>query len=202
MQADKGSSARSDLQSHASERPDEGHADHHEVAEYALLGLLRAGPAHGYRLAAAFAPDGWLGPIVHLKMSLMYAYLHKMERQGWLRAHVEVVDSVRARRVFTLTAEGERAFDQWIAQPVVATREVRLDFMVKLTFAIEQDRAQAAVLLARQHTALSAWLDRLRAQEATQTSETPVSTRSLALSHRIRQSEATLAWLEDVRARL
>jgi DNA-binding PadR family transcriptional regulator len=176
--------------------------ERHEVAEYALLGLLRSGPAHGYRLAAAFAPDGLLGPILRLKMSQMYAYLHKMERQGWLRARVELVEVARARRVFALTPVGELAFDRWIAQPVSATREVRLDFMVKLAFAIRQDRTQAAALVSAQRAALADWLARLRAQEAAHGDEPPTSMRRLVLGHRVCQSEATLTWLDDLTRRL
>src|SRR5487761_816085 len=98
-----------------------------DVAEYALLGLLREGPRHGYRLAADFGAEGRLGMVLRLKMSQMYAYLRKLERQGLLLAHDETDSaSHRARHVFTLTSEGERAFDTWLAAPVQATRDVRL----------------------------------------------------------------------------
>lgn len=170
--------------------------ERHEVAEYALLGLLREGPGHGYRLAAAFAPEGRLGPVLRLKMSQMYAYLHKLERLGWLTAH-DVPGTVRPRRVFALTPDGERAFDDWLVRPVEATRDVRLDFLVKLAFAIERDPAAAAALVRLQRNATSARLTRLRAQAA----EAPgdrLNLRGLALGHRIHQTEATLAWLEEL----
>jgi PadR family transcriptional regulator, regulatory protein AphA len=181
---------------------DDEERGHHEVAEYALLGLLRSGPAHGYRLSAAFEPEGRLGQILHLKMSLMYAYLRKLERQGWVQARTEATDSVRTRRVFTLTPEGEGAFDRWVEEPVGAMREVRLDFMVKLAFAIEQDHAQAATLVTRQEEAVRRWLERLRTQAAGLSDQQRVSVLGLVLGHRIRQSEATLTWLADVRGRL
>src|SRR5574340_64829 len=99
------------------------HEERREVAEYALLGLLREGPQHGYGLAAAFAPEGRLGIALRLRMSQMYAYLRKLERQGLLVARDETdASSHRARRVFALTAAGERAFDAWLAAPVEATR--------------------------------------------------------------------------------
>ena len=77
------------------------------------------GPAHGYRLAAALTLEGALSPILRLKMSQMYAYLHTLERQGWLLALVEVDDSAQARRVVALTPEGECAFVEWVRRPVV-----------------------------------------------------------------------------------
>lgn len=173
----------------------------HEVAEYALLGLLRDGPCHGYRLAAAFASAGRLRPILRLKMSQMYAYLHKLERQGWLHATEEMpgeAGTMRPRRVFTLTTAGECAFDDWMAQPVAATRDVRLDFLVKLAFAIERDRSVALGLVARQRAATAAWLERLRAQAAAQQATDTLDLRRLALDHRLRQTSATLAWLDDL----
>ncbi len=177
-------------------RAEESDSPRHDAAEYALLGLLREGPCHGYRLAAAFAPDGHLGPILRLKMSQMYAYLHKLERLGWLVPRDEAAGTARTRRVFALTSEGARAFDRWLAEPVAATRDIRLDFLLKLAFAIERDRAFAATLVARQRAATAARLERLRAQAAA--NGDPLSLRRLALGHRISQTEATLAWLDSL----
>jgi DNA-binding PadR family transcriptional regulator len=177
-----------------------GAAPRHEVAEYALLGLLRAGACHGYRLAAAFAPQGWLRPILRLKMSQMYAYLHKLERQGWLRATLERDETTRPRRVFALTPQGERVYDTWASQPVGATRDIRLELLVKLAFAIERDPALAADLVARQREASVRWLARLRAQDGS--GADAISMRSLIVGYRIRQSEAVLAWLDTLSRQL
>lgn len=182
-------------------RADPG-ATRHDVAEYALLGLLRAGACHGYPLAAAFAPQGWLRPILRLKMSQMYAYLHKLERQGWLRATLEHDEAPRPRRVFALTPQGEQVFDHWATQPVGATRDIRLEFLVKLAFAIERDPASAVALVARQREASSGWLARLRAQNGASDGTGPISTRGLIVGYRIRQSEAVLAWLDALRQQL
>ena len=176
-------------------------AEQHEVAEYGLLGLLRDAPSHGYALAADFAPEGRLGTILHLKMSQLYAYLHKLERHGWLVAHEDGAESIRPRRVFTLTDAGRETFDRWLAQPVAATRDVRLEFLVKLAFALERDPALAARLVSSQRAATAAWLGRLEAQVASET-EGPrrLDARALALRHRILQSRATLAWLDEALA--
>ncbi|HLY31736.1 MAG TPA: helix-turn-helix transcriptional regulator [Ktedonobacterales bacterium] len=189
-------------------------AERHEAVEYALLGLLRDGPGHGYRLAAAFGPSGRLGLIVRLKMSQLYAYLHKLERTGWLTMTDEGEtapdgqsgkEAGRMRRVFALTSAGENAFDAWLATPITATREMRLTFLLKLAFALH-DPMQARTLVARQREASATWLGRLRAQEARVRSDggedAPVGQeerliRLLTLRQRIRLSEATLAWLDE-----
>lgn len=179
------------------------HEERREVAEYALLGLLREGPRHGYRLAAAFGPEGRLGIALRLKMSQMYAYLRKLERQGLLLAHDETdAGSHRARRVFALTTEGERIFDAWLAAPVEATREVRLAFLLKLAFTLDEP-SQALALLERQRAATAAWLERQRARaiQPNDGHERP-SLAQLTLRHRILLSEATLTWLDETGARL
>ncbi len=183
-------------------RASEGVAERREVAEYALLGLLREGPQHGYRLAQAFASDGRLGIALRLKMSQMYAYLRKLERQGLLVAH-EAMDagSHRARRVFALTPEGERAFDTWLTEPVEATREVRLAFLLKLAFTLD-DPATALVLVERQRDATAVWVERQRSRAARESSRAPRTIAQLTLRHRVLLSEATLRWLDETEAQL
>lgn len=175
----------------------DAHEERREVAEYALLGLLREGPRHGYGLAAAFGPEGRLGIALRLKMSQMYAYLRKLERQGLLVARDETgASSHRARRVFALTEAGERAFDAWLAAPVATTREVRLAFLLKLAFTLD-DPARARTLLERQREATAAWLARQRARADLAASDAPPSLALLTLRHRILLSEATLVWLDE-----
>lgn len=185
-----------------SDTPDE-RAGGHEVAEYALLGLLREGPRHGYRLAAEFGAQGRIGVALRLKMSQMYAYLHKLERQGLLVAHDEPGAAARrTRRVFTLTPRGEETFDAWLAEPVEATREVRLAFLLKLAFLLD-DPAAALALLDRQRAATAAWLERLRARAIHGPDHPPQGAlERLALRHRILLTEAALTWLDETRAAL
>lgn len=188
------------------EEQDQGRSGgRHEVSEYALVGLLRDAPSHGYALAAEFAPEGRLGAILHLKMSQMYAYLHKLERLGWLVARDEPpeVGTGRPRRVFSLTDAGKRSFDAWLAQPVSATRDVRLEFLVKLAFALERDRHLAARLVSSQRETTAGWLARLEAQVSPAPDRAErLDARDVTLRHRILQSHATLTWLDELRQRL
>lgn len=182
-----------------------GALEQHEVAEFALLGLLREGPQHGYRLAAAFTPDGRLGVALRLKMSQMYAYLRKLERQGLLQAHDELdAGSRRARHIFALTPEGARDFDAWMAAPVEATREVRLAFLLKLAFTLD-DPPAALRLIERQRAATAAWLERqqTRAEHLdSDNDDAHLTLTQLTLRHRILLSETTLRWLDETASQL
>jgi hypothetical protein len=104
-------------------------------------------------------------------------------------------DGTRHWRVFAPTSEGERAFDGWLVEPVGATRDVRLDFLVKLAFAVERNRTLAAELVTRQRAAIGVRLATLQQQRAADESVHPLGPRRLALDHRLLQTEATLAWL-------
>lgn len=176
--------------------------DTHSPAEYALMGLLREGPCHGYRLAAAFAPEGRLALILRLKIGQMYAYLHKLERQGWLHAAVEPSgdSGSRARKMFALTPDGEAAFDRWLAAPVATTRDIRLDFLLKLAFTPNPDAA--AQLIQRQRAVVAGRLERLRARAASAAADTATPLSRLVLDLRTGQSEAALAWLDEAHQRL
>ena len=78
----------------------------------AVMGLLAAGPAHGYQLArqlggmkmfAAQQPDH----------AGLYRALKQMEDEGLLMSEWDLADSGPARRVFTITADGMACLGQW-----------------------------------------------------------------------------------------
>jgi len=66
----------------------------HHAAEGPIFGLGIIGELgrHGYRL----------GP------GTIYPLLHSMERRGWLKVDVEIVEG-RRRKIYSATAEGRRA---------------------------------------------------------------------------------------------
>ncbi len=119
-------------------------------AEYALLGLLTAGPRHGYDLLRHFKPEEPLGRVCRLHLSNAYALLKKLERLGLVTSHAEPQDTRPPRVVYTLTPSGREAFDSWVEQPVRKTREIRLEFLVKLYFARQRDAAAARTLIEEQ----------------------------------------------------
>ena len=58
-------------------------------AEHAMLGLVLLGPRHGYEIAAHFGPEGDLGIVCQLPMSLLYAQLKRLESLGYLEGTTE-----------------------------------------------------------------------------------------------------------------
>jgi DNA-binding PadR family transcriptional regulator len=164
--------------------------------ENALLGLLRREPRHGYELAREFGPDTPLGEVVHLEMSMLYALLKKLERDGLVRSAMQMQETRPPRKIFELTEDGHQTLDNWLASPVERTRDLRLEFLLKLYIARDADPQLAEALIASQHDICGRHVESLREQiDAEQD-----AFRRLVLEMRMAQNVALLDWLAKARA--
>jgi PadR family transcriptional regulator AphA len=120
------------------------------AAEYALLGLLQEGPAHGYRLAQRFAPGRDLGLLYPLEQGMVYALLHELEARGLITGCVEAVGPRPPRTLFAITEAGAAQLRRWLAEPVEPLHRLRLDFLLKLSFAFRLDPPGASRLIGEQ----------------------------------------------------
>lgn len=173
-------------------------ASERSAAEYALLGLIAQADQreiHGYDLSRAFA-ESVLGRIVRLEPGMLYHYLKKLGRDHLVTARVERQSGRPDRQVHALTAAGEGALHDWLAAPVRSTREIRLDFLVKLYLARQLDPALARSLVTEQQAVMRARAGRLVAQLATpQPDDADHTFGGSVLQLRLGQTEAALAWL-------
>ncbi|MCL4867737.1 MAG: PadR family transcriptional regulator [Anaerolineae bacterium] len=164
--------------------------------ELALLGFLNEQPQHGYAIhQQLFDPTG-LGSVWRLKLSQLYALLHKLEQTGYVVTTLELQESRPPRKLFHLTPAGAAAFAQWIATPVPRGRALRLEFLVKLYFARQIGPEAAAQLIAAQREQCQTWL---AAGEAS-LHEAQAQGRSysyLVKQFRQGQIEAVVAWLDS-----
>ena len=114
---------------------------------YAILELLQHKPLSGYELKKRFS-----GSIVffwHARHSQVYPELKRMEKQG-LIAGTRVEQETRpAKRVYAITADGERALKAWLKRPV-ALQAVKDQMMLK-TFAFHLIEPQEAAAQLRHH---------------------------------------------------
>src|SRR5919106_245529 len=102
---------------------------------YAILGLLRERPMHGYEIAQHFKPEEDLGQVTPADMSTIYTFLKDLQEHGLIRGRRETVGARPPRTVFSPTEEAEPLFLDWVRRPVARIREVRSDFLLKLYFA-------------------------------------------------------------------
>jgi DNA-binding PadR family transcriptional regulator len=168
-----------------------------QPAEHAILGLLyfEQEGGHGYDLARHFADDQPLGDVLKLEPGMLYHHLKKLGRTGWVTVDVEPQGARPPRQIYTLTAEGRAELQRWLREPVQHTREIRLEFLVKLYFARLLDPNLAADLVRGQ-------MEKSREMEAGLQSRLAAVDISefgrQVLDLRLLQTHAAIAWLESL----
>jgi PadR family transcriptional regulator AphA len=168
--------------------------------EHALLGFLHQRPMHAYEIHQTLMRAEALGLVWHIKQSLVYVHLERLEEEGFLTSTLEAQESRPPRKVLHLTPAGRAAYARWLESPVEHGRDFRLEFLAKLFFACQGDLSTATRLVARQREACRAWLAELQTQadaiDAARTYDW------LVIQFRIGQIEAILTWLDTCATRL
>jgi PadR family transcriptional regulator, regulatory protein AphA len=162
--------------------------------EHALLGFLRLRPMHAYEIHQTLLRAEALGLVWHLKQSLVYLMLDRLEEAEYVSVVLETQGSRPPRKLLHLTSSGQAAFARWLVAPVAHGRDFRLEFLAKLYFASQDNPANAATLIAAQQLACRDWLLDLRAQADTLSAARDYDW--LVLQFRIGQIEAIVAWLD------
>jgi transcriptional regulator len=75
-----------------------------------VLKTLSRGPAHGYGIAAhiqAISND-----VLRVEEGSLYPALHRMEQAGWIAAEWQVTDNNRRARLYRLTRNGQKHFEE------------------------------------------------------------------------------------------
>ena len=172
-------------------------------AEFALLGLLAQSrdahgnleAIHGYDLTRRFT-EGALAEVIRLEPGMLYHYLKKLGRAGFISTTVERQQSRPDRQMHALTQVGDIALRAWLTAPVHATREIRLTFLLKLFLARRIDRHLAIRLVDDQRQVTAALVESLAAQLATLPDTTDDDRfRRDVLELRCSQTQAALDWL-------
>lgn len=166
---------------------------------YAILGLLRERPMHGYEIAQHFKPEEDLGQVIPADMSTIYTFLKDLQEHGLIRGEQVTVGARPPRKVFSLADDAEDFFLAWLRRPVARMREVRLDFLLKLYFAQQFGTAEAKALVKAQITACRDYLER---QKAHTRDIQPTSFESLVLESKLTAAESMLEWLNRIAARV
>jgi PadR family transcriptional regulator, regulatory protein AphA len=161
--------------------------------EYAILGIIAEGPAHGYVLRKRL--DAALGPFWNIATSQIYSALHSMADEGLVTVEVQEQAGRPPRNVYLATERGTRALFQWCVAPVRHLRDIRVVFMAKLYF-LHHSSSNAVLTLIDAQAAL---LDRLLAR-VSQRKDLPTDDKTLAhlaIRFRVRQIRAAIDWLEE-----
>ena len=163
---------------------------------YALLALLSEGEAHGYQLLKLF--NQRIGPFWHPNIGQVYQLLHELERRGFVERREQESGS-RLRRVFRLTARGQRALRTWLGRRPAWPPPLRDEIFVRLLAA---ERGGSAALLGQVERQESEYRRYLALVEEEAARPGASVTRRLADEAVLGHVEAHLRWLARCRALL
>lgn len=161
--------------------------------EYALLGFVYEQPTHGYEIYQQLSDPRGLWQVWRMKQSQLYALLTKLEDEGYLVTTLQPQEARPPRKVYSLTAVGRTAFEQWLATPVTHGRQMRLEFLAKLYFAYRQGATVVSPLIEQQVLTCRRWLAVLQEQSSLPPAADPFA--YAVQQFRITQIESFLTWL-------
>jgi transcriptional regulator len=71
-----------------------------------ILQTLRGGEQHGYGIAQAIRAGS--GDALQVETGSLYPALHRLDKQGWIRAEWKMSDNKQRAKYYKLTAAGRR----------------------------------------------------------------------------------------------
>jgi|CXWL01.1.fsa_nt_gi DNA-binding PadR family transcriptional regulator len=164
-----------------------------------VLGLLQAGPRHGYELHRIVVAHGAL--YADFKKPTLYHLLHRLTVQGAVVVHAE--GGTRGRRgerlVFALTPAGGNKFQDLLRNALSTYDPAQTTFEMAAAYLPWIPVKEAEALLAQRrdaiktrHAEVVSELNHLTGEPASQR----LAARSLATDHALSLLDAELAWME------
>jgi DNA-binding PadR family transcriptional regulator len=103
------------------------------LGEWAVLGILANGPAHGFAVAKQLAAEGEVGRVWALSRPLTYRAIDQLLERGLIEAVGEEPGRAGGpRTIYSPTAVGRSRLRRWLAEPASHLRDVRTELLLKL----------------------------------------------------------------------
>ena len=159
-----------------------------------LLGLLSAGPGHGYDLKRSW--DHWFAASKPLAYGQVYATLARLVRDGLITQIETEPGAGPERKRYEVTDAGRQSVEQWLLTPVAPAGDVQADIFAKTVIALmlDDDAGRLLDLQRAEHMARMRELTRLKQDGDLRT--------VLLADHALFHIEADLRWMETTAARL
>ncbi|AGZ38537.1 PadR family transcriptional regulator [Actinoplanes friuliensis] len=165
---------------------------------HVLLGLLSAGPQHGYELKRVH--DERLPRAKPLAYGQVYATLGRLERDGFVEQSGQDQEGGPERTSYTLTDAGRARLDEWLAAVEPPAPYVTSDLFAKVVVSLLASGAAAAkeYLVAQR----AAHTTRLRELTAVKTATDSSAGDVVAADYAIAHLDADLRWLQTTLLRV
>ena len=168
----------------------------------ATLGLISQRPMTGYDLRKVFTTT----PMWHFSSSpgAIYPALQRLENSGLIKGIVEGQDTLRPKRVYTLTKDGRQLLEQWLEQPVTQDDIIRRrdDLVLRFTFMGNiLGREKTLSYLKELLMQLKSYIPSLQEHlDTARTTESPYD--AFAIEHGIEMYQVYIRWAKHVIDRL
>lgn len=159
-----------------------------------LLGLLQAGPQHGYSLKRSY--DGYFGQDRALDYGQVYSTLSRLLRDGMVEESGVEPGGGPSRKGYAITAAGVTDVERWLRSPEPPEPYLHNVLYSKVVVALLSDRSAYDVLDSQR----SAHLQAMRALTARRAGGDLADL--LICDHALFHLEADLRWLELTADRL
>ncbi|MFN2746524.1 PadR family transcriptional regulator [Bacillus sp. z60-18] len=109
---------------------------------YALLGLITAGYRTGYEMKQMI--DQSLNHFWKISYGQIYPALKHLADTGWVTAAPAAQDKKPDRKEYRITAEGQKALQSWLEEPIKEIAAEKNEFLLKIFFSRQQERPATA----------------------------------------------------------
>jgi DNA-binding PadR family transcriptional regulator len=165
--------------------------------EYILLGFLEQKPIHGYDLYKQISGFEPISLVWRVKQSQLYALLERLEDDGLILSTVIPGESHPNRNQYHLTSIGRQTFYAWRNSPVQHGRDIRMEFLAKIYFALLAGPETVLDLIEEQKAVCYEWLSQFH-NDLMNTSENQIYER-IVFQYRASQVQTIIEWLESTR---
>lgn len=159
-----------------------------------LLGLLEAGPSHGYSLKQRY--DEHFSRKRQLAFGQVYATLGRFEKAGLAESLDVEAGSGPDRRRYRITPAGVTSLDHWVFSPQDPDLFATSDLYARVTVALLSGRDAVDVL----DTQRASHLAHMRELQSAR--RTAGGSELLGLTYELSHLDADLRWIEESIARL
>ena len=111
---------------------------------YVILGLLSKEAMAGYDIKKAF--EGEIGDFWYSNHSQIYPELNRMEQEGLISGHEEIVGSKLTKKKYNITDAGKNLFSEWLRESLNSLPPTRDEFAMKVYFMDSADNPLLADL--------------------------------------------------------
>jgi DNA-binding PadR family transcriptional regulator len=162
---------------------------------FALLGLLEAGPRHGYDLKRSYDEQFGQGRGTPLHYGQVYSTLARLLKNGLVEVESEPGDGPDRKR-YAITDAGVTDVASWLAKPEKPEPYLQSTLFTKVVLALLTDRDAADILDTQRHEHLRLMRELTRRKMDGDLAD------QLVCDHALFHLEADLRWLELTAGRL